>query len=156
MIVHNKQDNTFTLHTRNTTYQMKVDQYGVLLHTYYGARVTDMDLSCLIRQADRGFSPNPGEAGHCRVYSLDTLPQEYSTCGVGDFRLPSLELELLGAEDVVIAYAPPAPPRPLWQWAKTLFVCGICFFPCHSMSSFPESLPVGAMPSPRVSRRRNP
>ena len=41
---------------------------------------------------------------------------------------PSLELELLGAEDVVIAYAPPAPPRPLWQWAKTLFVCGICFF----------------------------
>ena len=94
MIVHNKQDNTFTLHTRNTTYQMKVDQYGVLLHTYYGARVTDMDLSCLIRQADRGFSPNPGEAGHCRVYSLDTLPQEYSTCGVGDFRLPSLELEL--------------------------------------------------------------
>ena len=94
MIIYNKANNTFTLHTRNTTYQMKVDQYGVLLHTYYGARVTDADLSYLIRQADRGFSPNPSEAGHCRTYSLDTLPQEYSTCGVGDFRLPSLELEL--------------------------------------------------------------
>ena len=79
MIIYNKANNTFTLHTRNTTYQMKVDQYGVLLHTYYGARVTDADLSYLIRQADRGFSPNPSEAGHCRTYSLDTLPQEYST-----------------------------------------------------------------------------
>ncbi len=23
-----------------------------------------------------------------RTYSLDVMPQEYSTCGVGDFRLP--------------------------------------------------------------------
>lgn len=94
MIVHNKESKLFTLHTRCTTYQMKVDDYGVLLHTYYGPRVGEADLSCLIRFADRGFSPNPGEAGHCRTYSLDTLPQEYSTCGAGDFRLPSIELEL--------------------------------------------------------------
>lgn len=93
MIVHDKSKNIFTLHTNATTYQMKVDDYGVLLHTYYGGRIADADLSYLIRSADRGFSPNPGEAGHCRTYSLDTLPQEYSTCGAGDFRLPSLELE---------------------------------------------------------------
>lgn len=84
----------FTLHTRRTTYQMKVDEFRVLEHIYYGARVSGGDLSYLIRRADRGFSPNPSEAGHERTYSLDTLPQEYSTCGVGDFRLPSLELEL--------------------------------------------------------------
>ena len=94
MIVYDKENRTFTLHTNSTTYQMKVDQYSVLLHTYYGPRVTGADMSFLIRQADRGFSPNPSEAGHCRTYSLDTLPQEYSTCGTGDFRLPSLELEL--------------------------------------------------------------
>lgn len=93
MIVHDKSKNIFTLHTNATTYQMKVDDYGVLLHTYYGGRVADADLSYLIRYADRGFSPNPGEAGHRRTYSLDTMPQEYSTCGAGDFRLPSLELE---------------------------------------------------------------
>ena len=92
MIVLDRQRGLFTLHTRSTTYQMKVDDRGVLLHTYYGGRVDGADLSYLIREADRGFSPNPGEAGHCRTYSLDTLPQEYSTCGVGDFRLPSLEL----------------------------------------------------------------
>lgn len=31
---------TFTLQTKNTTYQMKVDAYGMLLHTYYGERRT--------------------------------------------------------------------------------------------------------------------
>ncbi|MDO5298117.1 MAG: alpha-galactosidase [Clostridia bacterium] len=87
-------NNVFTLHTRRTTYQMKADAYRVLVHTYYGARIGGGDLSYLIRYADRGFSPNPSEAGHERVYSLDTVPQEYSTCGVGDFRLPSIELEL--------------------------------------------------------------
>ena len=88
------QDQLFTLHTKNTTYQMKADRYRILLHTYYGRRVQADDLSYLIGYADRGASPNPAEAGHDRTYSLDTLPQEYSTCGVGDFRLPSLELEL--------------------------------------------------------------
>ena len=28
----------FTLHTKNTTYQMMVDQHGYLLHLYYGAK----------------------------------------------------------------------------------------------------------------------
>ena len=32
--------------------------------------------------------------GADRTYSLDVMPQEYSPCGVGDFRLPSIELEL--------------------------------------------------------------
>ena len=84
MIVLDTQNNVFTLHTKRTTYQMKADQYRVLLHTYYGPRVSGGDLSYLIQFADRGASPNPNEAGHRRDYSLDTLPQEYSTCGVGD------------------------------------------------------------------------
>jgi len=93
MIVIDRENRLFTLHTRNTTYQMKADRHGVLLHTYYGPRLGGGDLSYLVRYADRGFSPNPNEAGEDRTYSLDTLPQEYSTCGVGDFRLPSIEVE---------------------------------------------------------------
>ena len=93
MIVCDAANRLFTLHTRNTTYQMKVDEMGVLLHTYYGPRLGGGDLSRLIRRCDRGFSPNPSEAGRDRTYSLDTLPQEYSGCGVGDFRLPSIEIE---------------------------------------------------------------
>ena len=94
MIFQDNEKNIFTLHTHNSTYQMQADTHGVLLHLYYGPRISDCDLSPLIRYADRGFSPNPAEAGNDRTYSLDTLPQEYSGSGAGDFRLPSLELEL--------------------------------------------------------------
>ena len=94
MIVLDQENRVFTLHTLNTTYQMKADQYNVLLHTYYGSRLEDCDFSALIRCDDRSFTPNPSEAGNNRNYSLDVMPQEYSTCGVGDFRLPAIELEL--------------------------------------------------------------
>ncbi|MDE6590575.1 MAG: alpha-galactosidase, partial [Oscillospiraceae bacterium] len=94
MIVLDTENKLITLHTQNTTYQMKVWDYNILLHTYYGARISGGDLSYLLRRSDRGFSPNPNEAGSDRTFSLDTFPQEYSTCGVGDFRLPSIELEL--------------------------------------------------------------
>ncbi|WP_130869418.1 alpha-galactosidase [Intestinimonas massiliensis (ex Afouda et al. 2020)] len=94
MIIQDNEKRLFTLQTRSTTYQIKADQNGVLLHTYYGPKLSGGDLSRLIRFADRGFSPNPNEAGNDRTYSLDTLPQEYSGSGAGDFRLPSLELEL--------------------------------------------------------------
>ena len=94
MILYDVQNKTYTLHTQNTTYQMKVWDYNVLLHTYYGPRLEGEDLSYPLRCSDRGFSPNPNEAGRDRTFSLDTFPQEYSTCGVGDYRLPSIELEL--------------------------------------------------------------
>ena len=45
MIVLDKENKVFTLHTQNTTYQMKADAYRVLLHTYYGPRVRGGDLS---------------------------------------------------------------------------------------------------------------
>ena len=93
MIVLDKENSLITLHTQNTTYQMKVWDYHVLLHTYYGPRLAGGDLSCLLRRRE-GYSPNPNEAGDDRSFSLDAFPQEYSTCGVGDFRLPSIELEL--------------------------------------------------------------
>ena len=95
MIIYNEQSRTITLHTRRTTYQMKADKHGTLLHTYYGPRVGEEDLSRLLQYVDRGFSPNPSgfAALPVRGYSLDTLPQEYSTCGVGDFRALSAEVE---------------------------------------------------------------
>ena len=91
MIFFDERRNTITLSTAATTYQMKVDSTGVLLHTYYGPRLRGGDLSNRIVHEDRGFSPNPYEVGKDRTYSLDTLPQEYSSCGVGDFRVPSVE-----------------------------------------------------------------
>ena len=105
MIVLDRENRIFTLHTLNTTYQMKADQYNVLQHIYYGSRIDDCDMSFLIQCGNRSFTPNPNEAGSNRNYSLDVMPQEYSTCGVGDFRLPSVELELKnGSHTVELRY----------------------------------------------------
>lgn len=92
-IIYNEQTKVFTLQTKNTSYQMKVGQYGVLLHLYYGERIEDCDLSYLIMRADRGFSGNPYEAAKDRTFSLDYFPLEYSCFGIGDYRTSCLSAE---------------------------------------------------------------
>ncbi len=84
---------TFLLQTKSSTYQMKISDYGYLLHLYYGERLEDEDLSYLIQLQDRGFSPNPYEAGNDRTFSLDFLPQEFSSDGSSDYRLSSIEIK---------------------------------------------------------------
>lgn len=84
----------FTLHTKHTTYQMKADAQDILLHTYYGEKTDNSDKSLLFSRADRGFSGNPYELGKLdRTYSLDSLPQEYSSFGTGDYRITSLRVQ---------------------------------------------------------------
>lgn len=84
-----EQDKVFTLHTKDTTYQMKVDSYGFLLHLYYGRRARGC-MDYLLTFADRGFSGNPYDAGDDRTYSLDVLPQELPCQGTGDYRSPAV------------------------------------------------------------------
>lgn len=86
------QDGLLSLETKNTLYQIKVDEIGLLRHIYYGRKTKD-DMSYLIRQADRGFSGNPYSKKEERRYSTDTLPQEYPTGGAGDYRTPALMAE---------------------------------------------------------------
>lgn len=79
----------FTLETKQSTYQMKVDDYGFLLHLYYGKKVSG-DMDYLLTYYDRGYSGNPNDTGLDRTYSLDALPQEYPVWGVGDYRNSAL------------------------------------------------------------------
>lgn len=87
-----KEKQIFSIDTKNTTYQMKVDSCGFLLHLYYGAKVNGA-MDYLLTYADRGFSGNPAEAGADRTYSLDVLPQEYPTWGTGDYRNAALLIQ---------------------------------------------------------------
>ena len=80
-----------SLHTDHTTYQLAIRHRGLLLHTWYGPRVTD-DMSYAIPYADRGFSGNPADAEDDRTVSCDTLPQEYPCEGSGDFRATAFGL----------------------------------------------------------------
>ena len=66
-IVLNEQQSLFTLCTKTSMYQMKTDQYGVLLHTYYGKKTEIFDYSYLIQRRDHGFSGNPYPAGNERT-----------------------------------------------------------------------------------------
>ncbi len=84
-ILFQEEKRIFTLQTKQTTYQMKVDDFGFLLHLYYGAKVSG-EMDYLLTYYDRGFSGNPNDVGNNRTYSMDVLPQEYPTLGTGDYR----------------------------------------------------------------------
>lgn len=84
-------DGIFYLETKNTLYQMKVDEYGVLLHLWYGKK-TDCNMDYLLDYPDVGFAGNVYDVDNCRTYSLNTLPLEYGTAGVGDYRVPAVSI----------------------------------------------------------------
>lgn len=91
-IIYNPNQRIFTLHTKHSTYQMKVDSLGYLLHLYYGAK-NNSSMEYVLTYADRGFSGNPYAAGADRTYSLDALPQEFPTLGTGDYRNIALDIK---------------------------------------------------------------
>ena len=80
----------FTLETKTGCYQMKVDELGYLQHLYYGPKVGQTNMSYAFRTYDHGFSGNPYDMRLNRAYSLDSMAQEYTSFGVGDFRVTSI------------------------------------------------------------------
>ncbi len=82
----------FYLETENSMYQMKVDEYGILKHIWYGEN-TSNDMEYLLDYPDVGFSGNLYEAENRRTYSTDTLPLEYSCNGTGDFRISAIAVQ---------------------------------------------------------------
>lgn len=84
-----EQKRNFYLLTQNTMYQMKVDEYGILKHIWYGKQ-TKNDMEYLLDYPDVGFSGNIYEAEYRKDYSLDTMPLEYPCQGIGDFRISAI------------------------------------------------------------------
>ena len=107
-IIIDQEQKLITLHTKNTTYQMGVGNYGQLLHLYYGKRLTG-DMRYLLTYYDRGFSGNPYEAECDKTYSMDALPQEYPCFGNGDFRSPAAYDETGAESETLKAYLEDAP-----------------------------------------------
>lgn len=40
---------------------------------------------------------------------------------------PSVQVANLGKSEFIIDYKPSRPPRIIWEWTKTVFVCAVCF-----------------------------
>ena len=91
-IVINNEEKIFTLQTKSTSYQMKVDELGLLLHTYYGKRIPEVDMSYNLDAYYLSFSPYDGGTSTGGCHSVDILPQEISTFGNGDFRDSAINL----------------------------------------------------------------
>jgi len=89
-ILYREDNRIITIHTRNTTYQIHIDANGFLQHMYYGARIENEDMSYLYLNYDRACAGNPDEVYPNRRISFDTMPQEFTGYGVGDFRLRSV------------------------------------------------------------------
>jgi len=91
-IYYNDETNIFKLETVNTSYQLKIDKYGVLQHLYYGAKI-DGDAEYAVTYYDRGWAGTIHEAGFDRTYILDHIPQEFPCNNNGDFRSSAILLE---------------------------------------------------------------
>ena len=85
----NEKDGLFRLDTRSTSYVIKVtDEDKFLGHVYYGPKVSDLDLSYLLRTEENPYQPSVNNRDRLSFY--DSFPMEYSGNGLGDFREESI------------------------------------------------------------------
>ncbi|WP_261805703.1 alpha-galactosidase [Lapidilactobacillus luobeiensis] len=81
----------FHLHNQQISYLMAIEDFGLLSHLYFGPAVAQYHGQRRYPRRDRGFSGNlPGAED--RRFSPDTLPQEFSSSGAGDYRIPAAEI----------------------------------------------------------------
>ncbi|HEL1596768.1 TPA: alpha-galactosidase [Streptococcus suis] len=80
----------FHLKTREFSYIIQVLETGDLVHRYFGKKIEKFSEGNKITYLDRSFSPSPITGD--RTYSLDVLPLEYSSNGLGDFRTSALDV----------------------------------------------------------------
>ncbi|HEL2060164.1 TPA: alpha-galactosidase [Streptococcus suis] len=80
----------FHLKTREFSYIIQVLETGDLVHRYFGKKIEKFSDGNKITYLDRSFSPSPITGD--RTYSLDVLPLEYSSNGLGDFRTSALDV----------------------------------------------------------------
>ena len=83
---------TFKLSTRNTSYIFMITEEGHAEHIHYGKRLPDIDMEALRLKNTIMLGTTVDYKGDKIGYSLDTLPQEYSGIGKGDFRHSPIEL----------------------------------------------------------------
>ncbi|HHX12881.1 MAG TPA: alpha-galactosidase [Clostridiales bacterium] len=82
----------FKLDTPKSTYMIGiVDEENFIGHIYYGKKVIDTDLSYTMRL--HGSSDVPSKNSRDRVTFFDSMPMEYSTHGVGDFRESAISVK---------------------------------------------------------------
>lgn len=103
-IVYCEESRTFKLDTAHTSYMIAVvDEENFIGHAYYGACVSDTDVSHLMRLEENPFVPSVNQRD--RSSFLDSFPCEYAGNGVGDYRESAISvLDVYGNTAVNLHY----------------------------------------------------
>ena len=88
------QNNVFQLDTAHTSYVFGETEHGHLEHLYYGASLPPFDIDGVRLKHTAEIGGTVRYREETETYSLDTLSQEYSGIGKGDYRHAPLELLL--------------------------------------------------------------
>ena len=84
-IIYEEKSRSFLLQTPKSTYAIGiVDAENFVGHAYYGPRLMEDDVTYLMRTGEAPFTPESNARD--RLSFLDCFPQEFPSCGVGDFR----------------------------------------------------------------------
>lgn len=87
-------DNVFHLSTKSTSYILRATETGHIESLYYGKKIREAeDYSFIYDRHSRGIGTMTSYSEKQGSLNLDTLPQEYSTYGKGDYRYPAMQLK---------------------------------------------------------------
>lgn len=92
-------ENIITLNTKNTTYQMAVNENGILAHLYYGVLLDDSSAEVRGKVGYHTLMPLAYD-GKNRELSPAVCPTEYPTYGGGDFRTTALKVRFADGSSV--------------------------------------------------------
>ncbi len=94
-ITYHEQNRMFKLDTPHTSYCIGiVDEENFLGHVYYGRKLSEDNLTYLMRTKEAPFVPS--ENNRDRTSFLDTFPMEYTGNNLGDYREGTLAVRTLG------------------------------------------------------------
>lgn len=91
-ILFDSEKKIFKLDTKTSSYIFMCAEHDRLLHAYYGARISDVDVAYLTKTVKHASQePHPaGESGS--AFSLSTAMMEVGLNGCGDFRIAALQI----------------------------------------------------------------
>ncbi|MDE7259144.1 MAG: alpha-galactosidase [Lachnospiraceae bacterium] len=99
-ITYNEQNRVFKLDTMNASYCIGiVDEDNFVGHIYYGRKLTEDNLTYLMRTSEPPFVPSQNNRD--RTSFLDTFPMEYTGGGLGDYREGTLAVRTTGGHNAV-------------------------------------------------------
>lgn len=103
-ITYNDKSKIFKLDTANTSYIIAlVDDENFIGHAYYGKKISDEEVTYLLRINENPFVPSKNDRDRSSFF--DTFPTEFASHGVGDYREGAISIiDKLGHSAVSLTY----------------------------------------------------